>query len=521
MCAISCGLPESYRVTSLLRPVTNRRLAAAAMPRPGKRWPQHPDQIGTCFVALEAPQNPCRAAGRLRCDPRPHFVQIWYGSCTKIALSSCLVASLSAHRTVVDEQTLGKLLEAAFVIQEHGAELQKSGRKPDAEPAQDREKKTKSEAPANQVSASPVSASQASSVSGKNLSDKSLVAGPGGKDAYTLTLAQIVETRQQILTRHLELENAMALVAQRTAEIIRASGSAIGIIESNGGKKLQYRAVSGRLTLTGGSEVAIEKALCFACLRSGEIIRCADVNSGLLLDSEECRRRGIGSLIAVPIYRDSGIAGALEVYFAAASGFTEQEVHSCQLMAGLVTEALAREAGLSSRKSLAAERATMLEALEKLRPNLAALMERPPRPRCPRQAWPRLPPRRRFLPPLLSRWTFCWRRLRNKILHRPFSAASVDINWWEKKCSAENAVLRARANMSLQPCKASWPRCGICSRPTRAPRPVPQTAGCGQRCSEKHKASPLKYNRGRPFCPNCRIRLETRSQSRSWRLKRN
>jgi len=48
-------------------------------------------------------------------------------------------------------------------------------------------------------------------------------------------------------------------------------------------------------------------------------------------------------------------------------------------MAGLVTEALAREAGASSRKSLAAERATMLEALEKLRPNLAALMESPAR----------------------------------------------------------------------------------------------------------------------------------------------
>jgi ribosomal protein L37E len=140
---------------------------------------------------------------------------------------------------------------------------------------------------------------------------------------------------------------------------------------------LQYRAVSGLLTLARGTEVAMEKALCFNCLRSGEVIRGADVNSDFLLDAEECRRRGIGSLIAVPIYRDSGIAGALELYFASANAFSEQDVHSCQLMAGLVTEALARDAGVSSRKSLAAERATMLEALEKLRPNLAALMESP------------------------------------------------------------------------------------------------------------------------------------------------
>ncbi len=299
-------------------------------------------------------------------------------------------------KPVLDEQTLGKLLEAAFVIQQHGADLQKSAPRP--EPAQDRERTTASEkwggkvwasqttpiqatlkqTSPNQILPGAASASQSGPVSGRNLSDKSPVAGLGSKDAYTLTLAQIVETQHQILTRHLELEDAVALVAQRAVEITKASGAAIGIIENKlGGKKLRYRAVSGLLALARGSEVATEKALCFSCLRSGEIIRCADVNSDFLLDAEECRRRGIGSLIAVPIYRDSGIAGALELYFASANGFTEQEVHSCQLMAGLVTEALAREAGMSSRKSLAAERATMLEALEKLRPNLAALMENP------------------------------------------------------------------------------------------------------------------------------------------------
>jgi GAF domain len=281
-------------------------------------------------------------------------------------------------KPVLDEQTLDKLLEAAFVIQEHGADRQKSGQRPDSELAQDRKQKTVSEIPERKVSASPVSASQSRSASGANLNDKSPATRPGGKDAYTLTLAQIVETQQQILTRHLELQNAIALVAQRTAEMTKASGAAVGILEDRpGGKKLQYRAVSGLLTLARGSEVAAEKALCFTCLRSGEIVRCADVNSDLLLDAEECRRRGIGSLIAVPIYRDSGIAGGMELYFAGANAFTEQEVHSCQLMAGLVTEALGREAGVSSRKSLAAERATMLEALEKLRPNLAALMESP------------------------------------------------------------------------------------------------------------------------------------------------
>ena len=311
-------------------------------------------------------------------------------------------------KPVLDEQTLDRLLEAAFVIQEQG-DLQKQTRNPATADQIPPGQFSTNKDPATLIASSSAAATRSSvvekigaekgvaekaagekPVSKEFVAEKSSAAGtvatgpasiiPASvsKDAYTLTLAQIVETQQQILTRHLELENAMALVAQRAAEITGAAGSAIGIVESKtDGKKLQYRAVSGLLTLARGSEVTMEKALCFNCLRSGEVIRGADVNSDFLLDAEECRRRGIGSLIAVPIYRDSGIAGALELYFAGANAFREQDVHSCQLMAGLVTEALGRDAGASSRKSMAAERATMLEALEKLRPNLAALMESP------------------------------------------------------------------------------------------------------------------------------------------------
>jgi hypothetical protein len=46
-------------------------------------------------------------------------------------------------------------------------------------------------------------------------------------------------------------------------------------------------------------------------------------------------------------------------------------------MAGLVTEALARDEEVTWKKSLATERAAMLEALEKLKPNLAALVDKP------------------------------------------------------------------------------------------------------------------------------------------------
>ena len=130
----------------------------------------------------------------------------------------------------------------------------------------------------------------------------------------------------------------MSLVAERLTQIARANGAAIGTLDE---KMFHYRAIAGQLTLPSGADVPMEKALCVACLRTGQVVRCADVNSEFLLDTDECHRRGIHSMIAVPVFHDGEVVGGLELYYSTAQAFTEQDVHTCQLMAGLVTEALA------------------------------------------------------------------------------------------------------------------------------------------------------------------------------------
>jgi putative methionine-R-sulfoxide reductase with GAF domain len=253
-------------------------------------------------------------------------------------------------KPILDEQALERLLEAAFVLQQHNREQSTPDLKVESQSGNIREKEAQTSQP---PPAAPYDVS---------------------KNDYTLTLAQIVETQRQIQSRHLDLESALSLIVERIVGITRAAGAGIGIVD---GKKIRYRAAKGSHALPLGTELPVNKALCDACLRVGQVIRCRDVNSEFLVDVDECRRRGIQSLIAVPIYHDGEIAGALELYFANLSAFTEHDVHSCQLMAGLVTESFARDDELAWKKSLAAERATMLEALEKLKPNLAALMESP------------------------------------------------------------------------------------------------------------------------------------------------
>jgi len=256
------------------------------------------------------------------------------------------------HKPVAGEQTLAKLLEAAYVLQEHNREMKRLELRVGSERPHVEEQ---SDSPRIQNSSAKV-----------NSPERAL------STDLTLTLEKIAETQRQIQIRRMELENALKLVAERLSEMTNAAGAAIGIIE---GKSVRYRAVTGSGAPSLETLMPLEKAVCAPCLKTGQVLRSHDVGAEHLFDSTQDKRHGIGSLIAVPVYHDGGIAGGLELYYRSQNAFSESDVHTCQLMAGLVAEALVREEEAAWRKSVASERAAMLEALEKLQPNLAALVE--------------------------------------------------------------------------------------------------------------------------------------------------
>jgi GAF domain-containing protein len=255
----------------------------------------------------------------------------------------------------LDEQAFGKLLEAAYVLQEHNRQAGRKATSIAAEPggiAQSREEASRAlfpGAPAGEGNASLI-------------------------PDYALTLAEIVDTQHQIQTR--DFDGAMALVCESASRITKAKGAAIGILD---GKGIRYCGRVGSPAPPLGTEVPLETALSASCVRSGQVLRLPDVSGATqavdfeLIDLEQFRTREIQSLTAVPIYHEGKVSGALEVYYDRANGFAEQDILTCQLLAGLVTEAINRDAGLALRKSMAAERSSMLAAIEKIKPNLAAL----------------------------------------------------------------------------------------------------------------------------------------------------
>jgi len=273
------------------------------------------------------------------------------------------------NRPIFDERALAKLLEAAYVVQEHNRERQateKHTAESEALAAVETVTVREPEAPAAPVDIpEPPPTSKAPTAE---------VASPKAeaRDDFARRMAQIIETQREMHLLRPEQENLMAFVAGRVCEIASAGGTAIGIVE---GDKVRYHATAGLMAPADGTEVLKESALCAASLRTSQVLRSADIDTEFLIDPEECRRRGIQSMIVVPVFHKGAVAGGLELYYIRKQGFTEQDVHIAQLMAGLVTEALAREEEFTLKKSLASERAVMLEALEKLKPNLAALVD--------------------------------------------------------------------------------------------------------------------------------------------------
>ena len=204
------------------------------------------------------------------------------------------IVSEEKNKPVLDEQTLAKLLEAAYVLQEHNRELQ--------------EMELGLELKRDQIEAAE-RASSRTLTPPKPQQDR---AWPPARD-YTFTLAKIVETQHQIQVRHLDLESAMSLVAERLVQMCPCQRRCHWHARRH--ETPLPRSVrdpdSRRWDRRSDGQGAL-RAPVFGLAR----FSAAPMSiPNFLVDTEECRRRGIQSLIAVPVFHDGGVVGGLELYY--------------------------------------------------------------------------------------------------------------------------------------------------------------------------------------------------------------
>ena len=187
---------------------------------------------------------------------------------------------------------------------------------------------------------------------------------------FAENLSAIVETQKLIQTLQLDLAAAADLVAERVQKITNASGAAIGIIEKD---QLFYRAATGSAAVDAGTRVTPDSALSAECLSKGSALNYSDVSTGAHGHEALFRARDVEAFIAVPVYHSGQVAGVLELRFTRANSFRESDLRAAELMAGLLSEAMVTAARMKWKEALASERQSMLEALERIKPQLERL----------------------------------------------------------------------------------------------------------------------------------------------------
>lgn len=170
----------------------------------------------------------------------------------------------------------------------------------------------------------------------------------------TEALAQIVETQEFLRTQPDDLRAAATVVVERLQKITHATGVAVAVVQEN---RLEYCAAAGDASSLTGTSLPMD----------------ASLSADGQLSTQFSREHPDKQSIALPLHREGNLCGLLEVRFAESDAVQSAEMRSCQLMAGLMTEAIARAADREWKETLAAERAAMLEALERIRPQLERL----------------------------------------------------------------------------------------------------------------------------------------------------
>jgi GAF domain-containing protein len=167
--------------------------------------------------------------------------------------------------------------------------------------------------------------------------------GPTRAD-YTTTLAALTAVQREVEAVGNDLDAALQLVATRTRNLTRASGSAIAVAEIAG---MVCRASSGEAPPVG-TILEPGAGLSGRCLQTGLLQRCDDAERDLRVDREICRELGIRSILAVPVRRGDRVLGLLEVFAPRSYAFGELEAAALQRLSETVLAVLHRSGHLSS-----------------------------------------------------------------------------------------------------------------------------------------------------------------------------
>jgi len=138
-----------------------------------------------------------------------------------------------------------------------------------------------------------------------------------------------------------DLNAVLALIASRSQSLLRASGAAIALAESDPATML-CRASSGQIAPPVGATLQVGSGFSGACVQTARMLRCDDTATDERVDRESCLALGIRSIIAAPVLRGEKVIGLLEVFSSQPDAFGENDSAILQRFTETILEAVKR-----------------------------------------------------------------------------------------------------------------------------------------------------------------------------------
>ena len=149
-------------------------------------------------------------------------------------------------------------------------------------------------------------------------------------------LFAIAEMQRQIQEHGLDLEAAVDLVVGSARKITRACGIAVGFLPQE--ESMRHPPQTGVAASKKGMH--FHPNLFRSTLSAGEAVMLPEATKHPVLGAW-CKRKGIGSMILVPIFRNREVAGAMEFLFPEKRFFSSGDVMDLGLIAGVISGSLA------------------------------------------------------------------------------------------------------------------------------------------------------------------------------------
>jgi len=135
------------------------------------------------------------------------------------------------------------------------------------------------------------------------------------------------------------LAPAIGAITERAQVLTGATGAAIALRR---GEEVICRARAGRTAPDLGVRLQTDSGISAECMRSGEIVLCADAHSSPRADRATCERLGVRSILAAPLRQLQRTLGIFEVLSPTPNAFDAQDVATMQLLSSMMVTAIAR-----------------------------------------------------------------------------------------------------------------------------------------------------------------------------------